>query len=561
MKCNNCGHSNRRGVKFCEECGELLKVKVNLTCPSCGFKNRKGVKFCEDCGADLTAPATPAPAVTKPPKKIVRRLTEEQSAPPAAHQTAPPVIVEVRQEKKRRLNPLWLLILLLLLLTCCFGLLLTETVEVPEFAAPYVKPYLEDMREAFPDIIDDFKPGGIIAAPKPDGRDDQGKQPVDQGDECNDFANRKAGVEDLYKGGIDNCEGPPWTCEYVFEDITGLDLDDYNDLGINYQWGDGPLREATCVGAPDNFRCRFQIEPDIDDVDFYITLGVCEEYLSSWNDWVEPEKEEEEFNCEEIKKRVEELPYSTDKVNCYPSDDFCIWFPADLSDLGLDNIEDLKVIIKDGSRQVEANCKGDAKEWNCRYLPELESPTVIFKYKDCDEVIYCAFLPEYEDMCKAPQTKPLFLAPASDDCPAPSDITFKNFNVEIGGWYSFDLINESPWEQDIFYGDLYKGNGEYWHKYECTIDLENDKRMDCGSAPGETELGTAVGTGYITFDSGVFGCAELEVPADYGTVAAPAAASPDCPSGESMCAGSCCSTGHCCDTGSGLGCYSDCTGY
>ena len=157
------------------------------------------------------------------------------------------------------------------------------------------------------------------------------------------------------------------------------------------------------------------------------------------------------------------------------------------------------------------------------------------------------------------------LAPqSSDTCPAPSDITFKNFNVEDGGWYSFDLINKSPWEQDIFYGDLYKGNGEYWHEYECTIDPKDDKRMDCGSAPGETELGTAVGTGYITFDSNVFGSScskELEVPADYGTVAAPVTPSSDCPAGESMCAGSCCSIGHCCDTGSGLGCYSDCAGY
>jgi hypothetical protein len=66
MKCTKCGHDNRKGIKFCEECGELLKapghVPGNL-CPHCGTANRAGIKFCENCGK-LLADATP-PAASK----------------------------------------------------------------------------------------------------------------------------------------------------------------------------------------------------------------------------------------------------------------------------------------------------------------------------------------------------------------------------------------------------------------------------------------------------------------------------------------------------------------
>ena len=182
MKCKKCGSSNRRGVKFCEQCGMELKAvptkkPVPTLCPSCGFKNRKGVKFCEECGADLKAPPPPAQ------EPAVHHLMEEQSTHPTAQQSAPPIVVEVRQEKKRHLNPLWLLILLLLLLTCCFGLLLTEQVEVPEFAAPYVEPYiepyLEDMRESYRDIIDRFIPDGEGGQ---DGGGGEGKPPENECD-------------------------------------------------------------------------------------------------------------------------------------------------------------------------------------------------------------------------------------------------------------------------------------------------------------------------------------------------------------------------------------------
>jgi len=49
MKCSNCQSENRKGVKFCEECG----AKLELQCPRCSEIIPAGKKFCGECGHDL----------------------------------------------------------------------------------------------------------------------------------------------------------------------------------------------------------------------------------------------------------------------------------------------------------------------------------------------------------------------------------------------------------------------------------------------------------------------------------------------------------------------------
>ncbi len=49
MKCPVCGVENRKGAKFCNECGH----KFDITCPKCHTSNRVGSKFCDECGYDL----------------------------------------------------------------------------------------------------------------------------------------------------------------------------------------------------------------------------------------------------------------------------------------------------------------------------------------------------------------------------------------------------------------------------------------------------------------------------------------------------------------------------
>lgn len=56
MKCLSCGHENRPGAKFCEECGANLAA----VCSDCGAELSPAAKFCSECGrpADQMAPPT-----------------------------------------------------------------------------------------------------------------------------------------------------------------------------------------------------------------------------------------------------------------------------------------------------------------------------------------------------------------------------------------------------------------------------------------------------------------------------------------------------------------------
>src|SRR5262245_42705363 len=58
MTCSACGHDNRAGAKFCEECAAPLK----LSCASCGAELRPTAKFCDECGTRTGAAPTAAPS-------------------------------------------------------------------------------------------------------------------------------------------------------------------------------------------------------------------------------------------------------------------------------------------------------------------------------------------------------------------------------------------------------------------------------------------------------------------------------------------------------------------
>ena len=58
MKCPECQFDNRKGAKFCKECGN----EMELTCPKCESVAEPGSKFCDECGHDLTV-VTGAPPI------------------------------------------------------------------------------------------------------------------------------------------------------------------------------------------------------------------------------------------------------------------------------------------------------------------------------------------------------------------------------------------------------------------------------------------------------------------------------------------------------------------
>ena len=261
MKCSNCGSENRRGIKFCETCGEPLAAKGGIKCPSCGKKNRAGVNFCEECGADLTAAAVSAPRS----KKI--------AAGPA------PVVVEVQTEKKkRRSSSLWLLLLLLLMvICCCCFLLLYEQVKTPDFVAPVLNPLLDQVRKVLPRLPFLPRPGGNNPADK---NQDNGKGANDEQQlpSCDDLRSQ---LKAANLGQETTCSKSSNTC---WTEINGLE--NYTDFTISYRWQGFPKAYVNCENNGAKLTCSFPYNSESDRVDYYISIGNCEENLGYSDGWL-----------------------------------------------------------------------------------------------------------------------------------------------------------------------------------------------------------------------------------------------------------------------------------
>src|SRR5262249_26279790 len=72
MQCSKCGHDNRAGAKFCEECG----TPIARTCATCGTQLSLTAKFCPECGHSISAEA-PQPRFTSPQEYTPKHLAEK----------------------------------------------------------------------------------------------------------------------------------------------------------------------------------------------------------------------------------------------------------------------------------------------------------------------------------------------------------------------------------------------------------------------------------------------------------------------------------------------------
>jgi class 3 adenylate cyclase/tetratricopeptide (TPR) repeat protein len=72
MKCSKCGHENRIGAKFCEECAAPLA----RACPNCGSPVSITAKFCSECAHPLLA-AGPEPRFASPKSYTPKHLAEK----------------------------------------------------------------------------------------------------------------------------------------------------------------------------------------------------------------------------------------------------------------------------------------------------------------------------------------------------------------------------------------------------------------------------------------------------------------------------------------------------
>lgn len=55
MKCQRCGHDNYQGDKYCRNCGNDLRVDVEVFnyCPKCRKNRSLNSAHCEECGSKL----------------------------------------------------------------------------------------------------------------------------------------------------------------------------------------------------------------------------------------------------------------------------------------------------------------------------------------------------------------------------------------------------------------------------------------------------------------------------------------------------------------------------
>jgi hypothetical protein len=67
LYCPKCGSANRRGSRFCNECGEKLPLHTGLRCPMCGAMNPVQNAYCDQCNARIV-PMT-APDEEKEPER------------------------------------------------------------------------------------------------------------------------------------------------------------------------------------------------------------------------------------------------------------------------------------------------------------------------------------------------------------------------------------------------------------------------------------------------------------------------------------------------------------
>jgi len=83
MPCPQCQHDNSATAKFCEECGQVLRVR----CPACGFEPAPSAKFCPECGQRLAPPAPAvagqvafAPSTAYTPKHLAEKILTSRRA-------------------------------------------------------------------------------------------------------------------------------------------------------------------------------------------------------------------------------------------------------------------------------------------------------------------------------------------------------------------------------------------------------------------------------------------------------------------------------------------------
>jgi hypothetical protein len=132
--CPYCGTMNRRGSRYCGNCGERLDTVPSTRCPSCNAPNLSGNERCAFCGAPLEVPDE-APEAGISAGLIASASTEEAEEAEPESLTAeelPSWLYDLPTEPRHEVVPA------------------TASPAVPEQEGPEPNRYLQDIGGVFP---------------------------------------------------------------------------------------------------------------------------------------------------------------------------------------------------------------------------------------------------------------------------------------------------------------------------------------------------------------------------------------------------------------------------
>jgi len=277
-----------------------------------------------------------------------------------------------------------------------------------------------------------------------------------------------------------------------------------------------------------------------------------------------PQEPKEVITCEDFRDRLEAAELGQE-TTC-PKDGNECW--TDIHDIN--DLEDIGIVYSwDGGGQRTATCEQIEDFTRCYFPRDWEADRVDYWIilEDCKEKLGFSenWLPDggaEEEGVEVVEVPP---APAS--CCLLTDI--ENVRYERP-WENgplllkFELVCDDWWGigADSCFEETARvyvraDFSELWTEVNCCLGSSN-QRLFCES-PGEVDQ--KVSRTKVVLENG--DCTwEVEFHSPAYTTREPVEEEEEseCPDGESMCAGSCCSIGHCCDCGSGLGCWSDCSG-
>lgn len=512
MKCINCGHENRKGVKFCEECGQQLVENTLRTCPNCGHLNRAGVKFCEECGTALAggtaAAAAPAAGSAAPP---------------------PPVIVQVAAPpRKRRFNPLWLVMLLLfLIVSCCCLLMLLGLVDAPVIAAPIV----EQARKV------------VLIQDNPVDKPPKQKPPAG----CEAVQDR---LDKVDTNGVITCMPGLNQC---WTELAGLD--DYKGVDLEYGWDGTVQGKAVCApnilngGKP---TCIFPFDPQSNRVDFWFSIGNCRQF-ECWSEGWLPGQAPAPVppvaappTCEDHQTELASAKLG-EKTTCFVTSGLCT---TEITGM---NYREYEISYRwQGGSITKAQCEDTGTALKCSFPFNTQSDVVDFwaSFAGCPKRYLGnsgGWLDDSE--VKAPEPPPS--APVCCEVVDASGVKYFRDPPEVGPLnLGFKLSCDQPWALDDGFIDFdaYIGaNGDIpWGSGSCSLFGEDTRQLEC--AADVEKAGQKKSRTTIVLE----GCPSLDITfqSPFFTPPEPGAS---CPSGQSMCNGSCCSSS-CCDSVSGCIC-------